>query len=282
MPELPEVQSVVDSLAPHLVGQTIEAAELRRADFVNPIGFDLATALRGRTIVAITRRAKRIVLDLDDGNRLYFHLGMTGRLTVELRTAVELKHLHFVIRMQAVDVHFVDPRRFGGIFWLGRRNGHDGLGPEPLTVSAGDFHRRLAKTSRAIKTALLDQRLVAGLGNIYVDEALFHAAIYPLRRADSISFEEAKRLTRAIKFVLRRAIQLGGSTIRDYVNAAGNKGSAQTRHRVYGREGKPCANCKSPIIRIVVQQRSTHYCKTCQPELFYTKVAKARRRRKKN
>lgn len=270
MPELPEVQTVVNTLSPRLVGGTVAAIVHVRSDIVRPRDFDLAAALTGRTVSSITRRGKRIVIALDDANTLYIHLGMTGRLTIEKPHAPVEPHTHFIANLGAGNgqLRFRDPRRFGGIFWLGpdvSRNGEDDrMGPEPLTMTPKQLAAKLARTKRAIKNALMDQRVVAGLGNIYVDESLFAAGIHPLKRADRVSGDEAARLTRAIKQVLRRAIRHRGSTLRDYVDADGAAGAFQKLHRVYARAGEPCATCKTPIKRIVLGGRSTHWCPTCQ------------------
>jgi formamidopyrimidine-DNA glycosylase len=228
--------------------------------------------LLGRVVRAVERRGKRIIIELDDGNRFYVHLGMTGRLTVELPDAPVKSHTHLVIEVteparttSPVQVRFQDPRRFGGIWWLGASaTGSERMGPEPLGIRSAQLAARLAKTRRAIKSALLDQTLIAGLGNIYVDESLFRAGIHPLTLASTLAPEQVRKLTRAIKLVLKTAIQHRGSTLRDYRDAAGNAGGFQLRHRVYGREGKPCAGCKGTVQRIVLGGRSTHFCARCQ------------------
>lgn len=268
MPELPEVQTVVDTLSRRVVGATITRVDLARGDIVTPAGCDLCAALAGRRIVGVTRRAKRIVIELDDGNRFYVHLGMSGRLTVEPHRSPRAKHTHCVIELDGAEIHFRDPRRFGGIWWLAKADvdADDQLGPEPLTLSTNELLRRLARTKRAIKNVLLDQRVIAGLGNIYADESLFEAGIHPLRRADRVTSDEVSRLNRAIKKTLRRAIRHKGSTLRDYRGADGRSGKFQQLHRVYDRKGKPCARCKTPVERIVLGGRSTHFCPVCQPK----------------
>jgi formamidopyrimidine-DNA glycosylase len=266
MPELPEVQQVVTTLSPLATGAIVKAVPHVRGDMVLPAGFDIGVAVTGRTIRRVSRRGKRIVFWLDDGNRFYVHLGMTGRLTAEAPAAETKKHTHLVVELDTGgQLRLVDPRRFGAIVWLGAAR-DAGIGPEPLTLRPNDFAKRLSKTTRVIKAALLDQNLVAGLGNIYVDEALHLAGVHPLTPACDVDRETARRLNRAIKRVLRRAIKAGGSSIRDYVDALGNRGGFQNQHRVYDREGKPCAKCKTPIVRIVVGGRSTHFCPDCQKE----------------
>jgi formamidopyrimidine-DNA glycosylase len=269
MPELPEVQTVVNTLSPRVSGATIRAVALHRNDIVAPRGADLVGHLTNRTIAQISRRGKRIVFTLDDGNRFFIHLGMTGRLTVETPEAQFLKHTHLVLTLEsqqsAFELRFRDPRRFGGAFWLGQEDSDGAMGPEPLSLTVDDLFPKLKRTNRFIKTALLDQKLIAGLGNIYVDEALHAAGIYPKLRADRITREQARKLTAAIKTVLKRALRHRGSTLRDFVDADGLEGAFQKLHRVYDREGKPCLTCGEPIRRIVLGGRSTHFCPRCQP-----------------
>lgn len=275
MPELPEVQTVVDTLrralaaagGPGAVRGTIAAVAHLRDDMVTcPPDFDLRRTVAGRSIVNVTRRGKRIVLHLDDENRMYVHLGMTGRLTVEHADAAARKHTHMVLSLaDGREIRFADPRRFGAIVWLGREGTDEAaMGPEPLAVRPAELLARLRQTRRAIKTALLDQRLIAGIGNIYADEALFAAEIDPRTPADRLTVDQVRRLCGAIKRVLRRAIRHRGSTLRDYVDADGAGGRFQLLHRVYDREGHPCPACGRPIRRIVLGGRSTHFCPYCQ------------------
>ena len=266
MPELPEVESVVRTLAPHVVGRTIVAVRHLRIDMLRPAAFDFPAALLGRVVTDLQRRAKRIVFSLNNGERFYVHLGMTGRLTAAAASADVEKHTHLIADLGGGrDLRLVDPRRFGEIVWLGNAD-HDNVGPEPLTLTSAALHKRLARTKRAIKAALLDQGFIAGIGNIYADEALHRAGLHPSRRADMLSFEESAALNRAIKAVLRKAIAAGGSSIRDYVNADGVQGGFQTSHRVYDREGELCRACRQAIVRIVLGGRSTHFCPDCQAE----------------
>jgi formamidopyrimidine-DNA glycosylase len=265
VPELPEVQRVVDTLAPAVEHALISRVELVRPDIVEPPGFDLASRLVGHSIASVTRRGKRIMVCLDTGDRWFIHLGMTGRLTVEPADNPRRPHTHLLLDLDegSRQIRFVDPRRFGGVRWQGPSTSSD-LGPEPLTMRPQTLARRLRRTKRAVKSALLDQQLVAGLGNIYVDESLFAAGIDPRRRGCDLSPAEIARLSGSIKRILRRAIRAGGSTLRDYVDANGQAGAFQTLHRVYGREGQPCRKCKTPIERFVVGGRSTHVCPKCQ------------------
>ena len=264
MPELPEVETVVRTLRPKLVGSRINSVQLNRTDILLPSGFDLAGHLIGRRVEALSRRGKRIVFDLDDGNRFYVHLGMTGQLTVERIGSLQVIHTHFILTTDKTDVRFRDPRRFGGIWWLGTESADINMGPEPLDLPPTRLAQQLAGTRRAIKSALLDQSVVAGLGNIYVDESLFTAAIHPEQPANTLEMEQIHRLNRAIKQTLRQAIAHRGSTLRDYMDADGAAGGFQDRHRVYDQTGKPCRVCKTPIERIVLGGRSTHFCGKCQ------------------
>jgi formamidopyrimidine-DNA glycosylase len=272
MPELPEVQTVVTTLRPKLLGRTIRAVRLARADILQPAGADLPALLVGRAVSSIERRGKRIIFRLSDDARFYVHLGMTGQLTVAPPDAPLPPHTHLTIDFDARDgagfpqVRFRDPRRFGGVWWLGHDEPPDaGMGPEPLSLRPAQLARRLARTTRAVKNALLDQSVVAGLGNIYVDESLFAARIHPLTPADRLSLEQIARLNRAIKATLRKAIRHRGSSLRDYLDADGERGAFQKLHRVYDRAGEPCRNCRTPVERIVLGGRSTHFCPKCQP-----------------
>ena len=265
MPELPEVQTIVQSLARVLIRRRIDAVYINRQDVIRPAQFDLASHLAGRSLTHIGRRGKKIILQLDDGNRLYIHLGMSGRLSLEPSQAPARPHTHVILQFQSDQLRFVDPRRFGGIFWLGTDgSAEQGLGPEPLLMRPRQLALGLRGTRRSIKTALLDQSMIAGLGNIYADEALFAAGIDPRVPANKLTPKQIVRLNRAIKQVLRRALRHRGSTLRDYRDANGQAGRFQKLHRVYGRGAKPCTHCRTAIKRIVLGGRSTHFCPNCQ------------------
>lgn len=266
VPELPEVQRVVETLLPRVVGRRVQCLEIHRADYLKPRGIDWRRQFQGRSIRSVSRRAKRIVFRLDNDLGFFIHLGMTGRVSVVHVAAPLPPHTHLQIVFEADEaLTVVDPRRFGNVTWLGEAAGDGAMGPEPLTLRPATLAARLAGTSRAVKVALLDQRLIAGLGNIYVDESLHRAGIHPLCRCRDLDPEAVRRLNRAIKTTLRRAIRAGGSTLRDYVDANGDRGSFQMLHRVYGREGKPCTACGTGITRWVIGGRSTHFCGICQP-----------------
>jgi formamidopyrimidine-DNA glycosylase len=269
MPELPEVQTVVTTLVPNVVGRTIRAVMHVRPDIVAPPGTDLSRLLAARRVESVARRGKRIVFTLDDGNRFYVHLGMTGQLIATTADTPIPLHTHLELDLgDGRRVRFRDPRRFGGVWWLGRDALPDaGMGPEPLKVRPAELFRRLHRTKRAVKSALLDQAVVAGLGNIYVDEALFAAGIHPLTPGNELTQSEVAALNRAIKTTLRRALRHRGSTLRDYRDANGGSGAFQKLHRVYDRAGQPCRRCRASIERIVLGGRSTHFCPRCQAKV---------------
>lgn len=266
MPELPEVQATVNSIRPSLEGKQIVQVRWLRGDLVRPRGFNLASLLLEDRVAAVSRRAKRIVFTHELGNRWFVHLGMTGRLVVLDAGAAVAPHTHAIFRLDdGSELRFVDPRRFGRIVWLGKDPDDASLGPEPLTLREYQFATRLARTRRRIKTALLDQRFVAGIGNIYADESLHAARIHPATPTNRLTPGEARRLLRVIKSVLRRAIRSGGSTIRDYANGRNERGTFQHELAVYDREGETCRRCATRIVRIVLGGRGTHFCPTCQP-----------------
>lgn len=273
MPELPEVQTIVTTLAPRVSGRRIGRVAHVRPDMVTPADFDFTAAVTGRAIERVARRGKRIVFYLDDANRFFIHLGMTGRLTVEPADEPVQPHTHLIVDLNDASgravgrrdqLRFRDPRRFGEIRWLGCEDCDERMGPEPLVMRTSQLARKLARTTRAIKNALMDQNVVAGLGNIYVDESLYDAGIHPLAPANALGDEQVARLSKSIKKILRRAIRHRGSTLRDYVDADGTSGGFQRLHRVYDRAGDPCRNCGTAIERIVLGGRSTHFCAKCQ------------------
>ena len=261
MPELPEVETVVRTLGPHLIGQTIARAEFR-SRFVTPGDREeLGRRLVGRRIESIERRGKFIWMKLDTGH-LAVHLGMTGRL---LFNGVEGPHTHGRFELADALLLYDDIRQFGRIEWSeGIPERIAALGPEPLEISLEDFVARLSARSTKVKPLLLNQSFLAGLGNIYVDEALHRASIHPNTASRGISRVRAAGLHQSIVEILRVAIEHRGSSISDYVDADGQRGGFQVLHQVYGREGEPCMRCGTPIRRIVVAQRGTHYCPQCQ------------------
>jgi formamidopyrimidine-DNA glycosylase len=261
VPELPEVETVVRSLAPHLPGRTIVSAEFR-SRFVTPGDrAALSAQVAGRTIRAVRRHGKFIVMDLDRGV-LAVHLGMTGKLLLDGPAG---PHSYAVFHLDRGSLIYDDPRQFGRIEFGERLPERvAALGPDPLGIGLEEFVLALRRHKSRIKPLLLNQRFLRGLGNIYVDEALFKARIHPRALASRLSARRAGDLHAAIVETLRLAIERRGSSISDYVDAAGAKGSFQLLHRVYGREGQPCAVCGGAIRKILVAQRGTHYCPRCQ------------------
>jgi formamidopyrimidine-DNA glycosylase len=248
---------VVRTLVPYLPGRRIVSAEFR-SRFVTPGNRKaLAERFAGRTIESVKRRGKFIVMELDRGT-LTVHLGMTGRLLLD---ATPGKHTQGIFTLDAGTLVYDDPRQFGRILW-----NHDlsRLGPEPLEIELEEFQRRLKKHKAKIKPLLLNQAFLAGLGTIYVDETLFAARVHPLATASRLSAPRAAAVHQAMREILTLAIRQGGSSISDYVDAQGNRGWFQLQHQAYGREGEPCAVCGTPIRKITVVQRGTHYCPRCQ------------------
>lgn len=270
MPELPEAETIVAGLSPHLVGLRVARVFLHRSDIVQAGRSQLKRALCGRTVLNIRRRGKRIALSFSPHGLLVVALGMTGRLTLAAVDDPVVKHTHLrlLFKDNPHELRFQDPRRFGGLWFFNRipfgvEPTPLRLGAEPLTIKLSDF-RQLMVRRRQIKALLLDQHALAGLGNIYCDEALHRARIHPQVRAADLTERETAALWRAIRYVLRSAIRHGGSTIRDFQSPDGQSGGFQTRHRVYGRQGCRCASCETTIERLIVAGRSTHLCPACQ------------------
>jgi formamidopyrimidine-DNA glycosylase len=273
VPELPEVETVVRELRPRLVGRRIRCVEAGPHPLRQPWSAAWDTLLRGRRIRDLSRRGKWIIAHLDRDLHLVLHLGMTGQLTVVPARATRLPHTHLIFHLDggAQQWRFRDVRRFGSAVVIGNAEelrtffASGGLGPEPFDLQPSYWSERLAGTRRCLKAILLDQRVVAGVGNIYADEALFEARLHPTKLGSAVTTRAAERLRRAVVAVLRRAIDKRGATIRDYIGGNGRKGGAQREFRVYGRTDEPCARCRRPIARIVLAGRSTHFCPRCQP-----------------
>jgi formamidopyrimidine-DNA glycosylase len=273
VPELPEVETVVRDLRPHLVGRRIRSVVPSPFPLRRRWSAEWAERLVGRRIEGVQRRGKWIILHLKGGWFLIVHLGMTGQLTVAPSKQPVSAHTHLVFGLSPGkhDLRFRDVRRFGSATLVAGQDALEqffqevGLGPEPFEVALADWWDRVAATRRSLKAILLDQSVVAGVGNIYADEALFQARLHPARLGRELTRTEADRLRRAVGTVLTRAIDLRGSSIRDYVGGSGQKGNYQDRFRVYQRAGRPCSRCGTPIERIRLAGRSTHYCPRCQP-----------------
>lgn len=273
MPELPEVESLRLSLLP-LVGRRIASVRLHRADIVT--SHDGSTIrprhlLAGATVTELRRRGKQLAILAGDGRVLIVHLGMSGQLFLVPAGGRLSKadHIHSTWSLDGRDrLFFRDPRRFGGLWTLPTLDALNerwsALGPDALEVS-GPILAAAAQTSqRAIKALLLDQTVLAGVGNIYADESLFLSGIRPGRRSDRLSLPELDILAKAVRTVLRGAIRAGGSTLRDYANASGEAGTAQQSHAVYGLAATPCAVCGTILVGSVIAQRTTVHCPQCQ------------------
>ena len=267
MPELPEVETTVRGLSKVLKGRRIERVEARRPDLRRALPVDLGQRLTGARVTDLRRRAKYGLIDSDRGDTLVFHLGMSGHWRVD--PSETAKHDHFIIETEeGRRLALNDARRFGS-FDLVRTDELErwppfaALGPEPLDLDARELKKRLAGRTAAIKLLLLDQAIVAGLGNIYVCEALYRAGIHPKRSGGSISLERLKRLVPAIHDVLAEAIAAGGSTLKDFAAPDGELGYFPKSFAVYDRKGQPCG-CGGTVRRIVQGGRSTFYCPACQ------------------
>ncbi len=282
MPELPEVETVARGLNRRVAGDVIVSVWLgEKPEPLKSTAAEIASVLEHRRIVQVRRVGKHIVFDLQRSRRnpsqkapaidaqWIVHLGMTGRLVIATPEIEIAKHTHAVLKLASgTELRFVDPRRFGRLAVVRIEAtspaGFAAPGDEPLQSKIGPFTDLFCGRKTPIKSALLNQKLLSGVGNIYADESLFRAGIRPRRRAASLTRDELQRLHTALKAVLREAIKLGGSSVNDYVDAEGEEGLFQLRHRVYGREGKPCLVCGTPIKRVIIAGRSSHYCPQCQ------------------
>ena len=296
MPELPEVETLRRSLEPTLVGARVESVLVLRRDVVvvpgdpdggfsrqrsprPPTPLEPGVLLEGATVVSLERHGKDLALLARDGRALRVHLGMTGQLRLRPSGSDAPTHEHVRWTLSRTEsprtgatppiLSFIDPRRFGGVWAYSslaglRSSRWDRLGPDALTVTPEALTPRLRSSRRAIKAALLDQATLAGVGNIYADEALFLARVSPRRLASSLRAREIEALASAIRDVLARAIQARGSTLRDFVDASGEAGYAQLTHMVYGRGGEACRACGRPLRSATIAQRTTVWCPGCQ------------------
>lgn len=290
MPELPEVETTRRQIEPVLVGRRVrQLATTKDSYFFLTPTKKLASAVRGRTTLRLDRYGKYLVAGLDDGSRLLFHLGMTGQLFSSLAASPRLlsagarsslgpeaqaafrpdphTHLQFRFEDEGPEVYMRDVRKFGKVLWLapGESDARlDKLGRDALEVDGATLFRASRKKKVAIKAVLLDQSVIAGCGNIYADEALFHAGVRPGRAAGRVTSKECEQIARSLLRVLHRSIETGGSSISDYVSPDGSDGGYQDERRVYARAGLPCLACGTEIKRKVVAQRGTHYCPSCQ------------------
>ena len=275
MPELPEVETYVRELAPVLLGRRVTAVRVKwPRTIAAPASEVFEQSLVGSTFSEFGRRGKYMLFGLQDGRFLVVHLRMTGKLEVVPQATAPGKHIHVIMDLDnGASVHFQDTRKFGRM-WL--TDNVDSvlakLGPEPLgeAFTPDYLAERLASRKASIKALLLDQGIVAGVGNIYADEALYRARIHPSRPGGSLSHQEIAQLHAAVVALLARAIELQGSSLgtsslQNYSRPGGQSGGFQEEHWVFRRTGKPCMNCGHPIERLVIAQRSTHFCPVCQP-----------------
>jgi formamidopyrimidine-DNA glycosylase len=270
LPELPEAETIARALRAEMIGWQVAAVRLRRRDILRGTRGSLSRLLTGATVSDIGRQGKRVILGFEPAGSLVVRLGMTGRLSLVASDQPSDRHTHLRISFadQGWELRFRDARRFGNLTWA--CGGPDAtaeavgtLGPEPWDLSPAQFIQRLQRR-RPIKSLLLDQQIIAGLGNIYCDESLFAAGIDPRRIAREISEPEARRLLRAIKATLRRAIRFGGTTFLDYQAPRGEAGAFADLLNVYQKQDQPCRICQTPIERVVIIGRSTFFCPCCQ------------------
>ncbi|WLD58317.1 bifunctional DNA-formamidopyrimidine glycosylase/DNA-(apurinic or apyrimidinic site) lyase [Salinispirillum sp. LH 10-3-1] len=269
MPELPEVETTRRGIAPHIEGKRLSQWLVREPRLRWPIEPQWPNLVAGQTVYRVTRRSKYLVLHLDQG-QILAHLGMSGQFRIVPTGAALEKHDHCDWIMEdGTLIRYRDPRRFGAILYTPDWTTHPlitKLGPEPLSddFTSEYLYSQLRKRRGPIKTALMDASLVVGVGNIYANEALFEAGIHPTRACDRISLARCESLTAHIKTVLARAIDQGGTTLRDYVSATGQAGYFRIELKVYGRKGEPCVTCAEPLREIRMAGRSTVYCVSCQ------------------
>ena len=277
MPELPEVETVRRGLAPVMEGFVFDRVQLNRPDLRFPFAEGFIDRIQETTLTRLTRRAKFLQAELSSGERLFMHLGMSGRFTIDTSPTADFvhahntnpKHDHVIFEMSSgARITYNDPRRFGFMELIGEGEPYrlDHLGPEPMGngFNAPELREKLKGKKSKIKAALLDQRNIAGLGNIYVCEALYRAGISPKRAAGRLTVAETENLVGYIKDVIQDAIKAGGSSLKDFANTEGDLGYFQHSFDVYGREGEECNSCTAPIRRIVQSGRSSFFCSTCQ------------------
>ena len=283
MPELPEVETIARGLHERVVGDVIESVWLgSKPQTMKSRPAEIAATLEHARIAQVRRMGKHIVFDLERNgvparvksrrgmavpgprSQWIVHLGMTGRMLVCEPTAELEKHTHAIVTLDSGrELRFVDPRRFGRLS-VASQGDFEAGGSEPLEVKREEFVSLFRGRKTPIKSALLNQKLLRGVGNIYADESLFRAGLRPRRRVSTIPRAQLEKLYQSVQEVLKEAIAMGGSSVSDYVDADGEAGFFQMQHRVYGREGDACLVCKTPIKRIVIAGRSSHYCPKCQ------------------
>ena len=279
MPELPEVENIAAGLRKQIQGRTIESICMHTPLVIKgPHKSRWRKSLarfKGAKVKSVTRRGKRLIIMTDNSLALVIQLGMTGTLLLQKPEGQKKRHIHWVINFQGrPSLYYMDVRRFGRVWIIDNPNGvcldevmegagFSKMGPEPWDISKKDFYKLLAN-QRMIKTLLLDQTRIAGLGNIYVDESLFAAGVHPARLCCDLSEAQSDKLLRSICSILKRAISYGGTTFSDYLNPYGETGRFLKMLKVYQRTGEPCKKCKTPIERVVLAGRSSHFCAHCQ------------------
>jgi formamidopyrimidine-DNA glycosylase len=269
MPELPEVETTLRGIAPHVVGRQVTEVVVRESRLRWPIPPELSALLKRKKLLAISRRGKYLLLQFSQGHVL-IHLGMSGSLRLVSRTTAPQVHDHFDLAFGETVLRYCDPRRFGCLLWLeGEPLEHAllcHLGPEPLSgeFDADYLYRRARKRSVPVKQFIMDSKMVVGVGNIYANESLFMARIKPTRKAGGLTRKNCEELVRDIKFVLQRSIDQGGTTLRDFVGGDGKPGYFKQQLLVYGRAGEPCTVCGKPLKEVRMNNRTTVYCTACQ------------------
>ena len=274
MPELPEVETIARGLKKTLVGKKIEDVKVVFPGIVKQDSKNFRRHVVKAKVICVRRRGKFILIELSNRKTILIHLGMTGSCLFLRRSIPPNKHDHLTVTLcrSQKELRYRDQRKFGRIKSFSASNEKSisdlrKLGPEPLDICAADFVNLFRKRKGRIKPALLNQQIIAGLGNIYADESLFEATIHPLQRIDKMSPQKLKRLHQAIQRILKKAIKAGGSSIENYCNTDGEIGSFQLQHRAYGREGLPCKRCRAKIKRIKISQRSSYFCPRCQKQI---------------
>jgi formamidopyrimidine-DNA glycosylase len=270
MPELPEVETVVRGLRKTVLGKKIKKLGISPSRVLHSPAASLKRNLIDRRILEISRRGKNIIIKLSSGDLLLIHLGMTGNLFYLDRPTLMGKHDHIDLEFSdKTHLRYSDIRKFGKFKLIkssqaGEENVLKKLGPEPLEISGGDFVKLMQRRKGKIKSVLLNQSNMVGIGNIYADEVLFEAKIHPLQKVSDLSKNKLIKLHQAIQKILKKAIKAGGSSVDNYRDVDGESGFFQFYHKVYGREGEPCKRCGTKIKRIIINQRSAHFCPKCQ------------------
>ena len=275
MPELPEVEVICQGLRPHIVGKTIQAIHWSGKELRTPVNIEgMVQELLHQQITSLTRRAKYLILETTIGARLILHLGMTGNLGIFPVESPCKKHDHLRwVLDDNQEMRLNDARRFGSVHLIGAKNAPSkqktffaNSGPEPFSraCSAAYLHKRAATRQQAVKNFIMDSHIIAGIGNIYANEALFRAGIHPALPASTLTEKQWQRLLTIIRKTLRHAIQCGGSTISDFINASGEGGYFQMNFQVYGKENEQCSRCKQQIQKTIIGGRASFFCPLCQ------------------